>query len=462
MPTRRYKKIFHSIIAFLLPLLLLSGALPSQLYAQSIELIPDWGLQDTTKAIAIQGTSTHFSQGNTSVDFGLDFGEKRITYTSLTVSSPTRLEIGDLSIAYNAKVGPRDAIVTTTKTVDEIVTAPNGFNVIQGSNTILSLIEPDWADQGIISWDINISGSNTNFEQNVSEVSFSGSGITVKSTEVDDAERLTANIAVDRWAETGCRTVTVVTDYEEVSYPGCLEVTPADSIISITPSSAWAGEALTLKIVVENDYNLNETSEVFFSGSEIAVNGITIDGKEITADIDISSEARGDLRDVIVVTEGDVAFGEKMFDVIHPDIDRASPNYGIRGSTLDVTIFGIDTNFNDSSTVEFSGEGIYLNSTLIGGPLTIVANITIDPDAPLGRRDIIVTTGEEVVVGEGVFSVSKPGALSDEGTGVCSCATIVSTTEGNLRPEEIVGATLPFLLVMMLFIYLRSYLSRNN
>ncbi len=455
-----YKRILPSVFAFLLPLFLVAGALPPQLYAQSIKLNPNEGVQGDTISVEISGTGTHFSPGNTSVNFA----GGGITGGTLTVSSPTRLEIGDLSIAYNAKVGPRDVIVTTTTaTVDEIVTVPNGFNVIQGSNTILSLIEPDWADQGIFLWDITLSGSNTNFEQDVSEISFSGSGITINSTAVANSETINANIAIDRWAETGSRTVIVTTNYEEVSCSVCFAVTPADSIISITPSSAWAGEALTLKIVVENDYNLNETSEVFFSGIEIAVNGITIDGKEITADIDISSEARGDLRDVIVVTEGEVAFGEKMFDVIHPDIDRASPNYGYPGSTLDITIFGIDTNFNDSSTVEFSGEGIYLNSTLVGGPLTIVVNITIDPDAPLGRRDIIVTTGEEVVVGEGVFSVSKPRAFSnDEEDGLCSCTAIELATEGNLRPEEIVGAILPFLLVMMLFIYLRSYLSRNN
>ncbi|UCD84865.1 MAG: hypothetical protein JSU92_01370, partial [Deltaproteobacteria bacterium] len=295
-------------------------------------------------------------------------------------------------------------------------------------------------------------------EQGLSEVGFSGSGITVNSTDVDDTETLTADIAIDGWAETGFRTVTVITGYEEVSCPGCFEVTPADSIISITPSSAWAGETLTMLIVVEDNYVLNGNSELHFSGLGITVNGITIGGKEMMADISITSEARGDLRDVIIVTDGQVAFGEKMFDIIHPDIDRASPRCGYPGSALDVTIFGIDTNFDDSSTVEFSREGIFLNSTSIGGPLTIVVNITIASGAPIGSRDITVTTGGEEVVGEGVFSVCEPRPISKKDDGMCSCITI----EGEAKPEEILGAILPFLLGMVLFVYLRNYLSRNS
>lgn len=458
-----YKKISRRLISFLFPLLLFSGALPSQPYAQSIELDPNQGKQgETIPSVVINGTSTHFSSDDTSVDFGLDFDEERITYDTLTVSSPTQLEIVDLSIALNAKVGPQDVMVTTTNTVDEIVTAPNGFTVIQGAGTVLDLVEPDWADQGILSWDINLYGSNTNFEQDVSEVSFSGSGFSVKSIEVDGPESLVATIAINGWTNTGFKTVIVTTGYEEVSCPACLEVTPADSIISITPSSEWAGVALTLKIVVEDDYILDETSELHFSGSGITVNGITINDKEITADIDIASEARGDLRDVIVVTGGQVAFGAQLFDVINPDIDRVSPGQGLRGSTLEVTILGIDTHFDGSSTVEFSGEGINLNSTSNESPSKIVVDITIGPDAPLGERDITVSTGIEVVVGEGMFSVYKPGTLPEGKARPCSCAVMEPRGEGNLKPEEMIGTILPFLLLMILLICLRSYLSKNS
>ncbi len=455
-----YKKIFRSTIALLFPLLLLYGALPSQLYAQLIELIPEQGDQDSTiLSVVIYGTSTHFSPGDTSVSF--DGGG--ISYDTLTVDSPTLIIIGDLFIAPNARVGPRDVMVTTaTTTIDEEVLAPNGFTVIQGAGTVLDEVEPAWADQGIFSWDIDLYGSNTNFEPGVSEVSFSGSGITINSIVVDGPETLTATIAVDIWTDTGPRTVIVATGYEEVSCPGCFEVTPADSIISITPSSAWAGVALTVEIVVESDYVLGATSKLYFSGSGITVNVVTINGKGITADIDITSEARGNLRDVIVVTGGEVAFGAQMFDVIHPDIDKVSPGHGLRGSTLEVTILGIDTNFDDSSTVEFSGEGIYLNSTSIESPSTILVDITIDPDAPLGKRDVTVSTGVEELIGEGMFSVYKPGTPPEEEVGPCSCAAIGPTADGNLKPEEMIGTILPFLLVLILFIYLRKHLSRNS
>ncbi len=440
-----YKKISCRAISFLFPLLLFSGALPSQPYAQSIVLDPDWG--------------THFSSGPTTVSFE---GEG-ITYGTLTVNDTTRLEIGNLSIAPNAKVGPRDVTVTTTTTIDETVTAPDGFTVIQGTGTALNLVEPDWADQGIFSWGITLYGSNTNFEQDVSEVSFSGSGITVEETVVVGPETLTATISVDRWAQIGPRTVIVTTGNEEVSCPACLVVTTADLVVSIIPSSAEDDVTLEVEIVVANGYTLDGTSELYFSGSGIdVINGITINGTTITADITISPGARGNLRDVIVVTGGEVAFGEKMFDVINPDIDRVSPGQGLRGSTLVVTILGIDTNFDVFSTVQFSEEGIYLNSTAIESPSRIVVDITIDPDAPLGKRDIIVSTGAEVVVGEGMFSVYKPGTLPEEKDRPCSCAVMEPRGEGNLKPEEMIGTILPFLLVMILFICLRSYLTKNS
>jgi hypothetical protein len=458
-----YKKISRSVISFLFPLLLFFGALPSQPYAQSIVLDPAQGIQGDTISVEISGTGTHFSSGPNTVDFGLDFGEKRINYTILTVSSSTLLTIEDLSIAPNAKVGPRDVTVTTTTTIDEVVTAPDGFTVIQGTGTTLDLVEPDWADQGIFLWDIDLYGSNTNFEQGLSEVSFSDSDITVEETVVVGPETLTATIAVDGWADTGPRTVIVATGCEEVSCSDCFEVTPAELVEGITPSSAEDDVTLTVEVAVVNGYTLDDTSELHFSGGGIEViNGITFKDTVITANIAISLGARGNLRDVIVVTGGEVAFGEKLFDVINPDIDRVSPGHGLRGSTLAVTILGIDTHFDSGSTVEFSGEGINLNSTSIESPSKIVVDITIDPDAPLGERDITVSTVDGDLVGEGIFSVYKPGTLPEEKDRPCSCAVMESRGEGHLKPEEMIGTILPFLLVMILLICLRSYLTKNS
>ncbi|UCD84360.1 MAG: hypothetical protein JSU92_13970, partial [Deltaproteobacteria bacterium] len=145
------KRVFPVVIPFFLFLLLIAALLPSQLYAQSIELNPNEGVQGDTISVEISGTGTHFSPGNTSVNFA----GGGITCGPLTINSPTLLEIVSLSIALNAKVGPRDVTVTTiTATIDEEVTASNGFNVIQGENTTLDQVVPDYADQGILSWNI--------------------------------------------------------------------------------------------------------------------------------------------------------------------------------------------------------------------------------------------------------------------------------------------------------------------
>lgn len=100
--------------------------------------------------------------------------------------------------------------------------------------------------------------------------------------------------------------------------------------------------------------------------------------------------------------------------VLPPSLTNVSPAAGSRGSTLNVTLTGSNFGFG-ANTVGFSGIGITVNSVSVNSSTQIVANITISSSAPIGPRDVSVTTGFGTATLSGGFSVGNP---SPELTGV--------------------------------------------
>ncbi len=99
-----------------------------------------------------------------------------------------------------------------------------------------------------------------------------------------------------------------------------------------------------------------------------------------------------------------------MKGVVFPTLPDVNPPRGNRAATINLTIRGSNSNFNASSALSFSGEGITVNS---GGPVSaseFEANITIAADAELGFRDMTIETAlgggdTETCTGTGIFEV---------------------------------------------------------
>ena len=79
-----------------------------------------------------------------------------------------------------------------------------------------------------------------------------------------------------------------------------------------------------------------------------------------------------------------------------------SPFYGYQGDTnSEVEIHTLDANFVQGDTqVSFNNPGITVNSTVVNHPNKLTVTIDIEEDAPIGRFNITVTTGSEVIVCE--------------------------------------------------------------
>jgi len=94
-----------------------------------------------------------------------------------------------------------------------------------------------------------------------------------------------------------------------------------------------------------------------------------------------------------------------------PSISGVFPARGFLDKTMMVQISGSETNWRDGVDIDF-GAGITVTDALVASPSSLVATITIAPDAPIGARDVIV--GSKTL--SGVFSVESPLAVTVSGT----------------------------------------------
>ena len=74
-----------------------------------------------------------------------------------------------------------------------------------------------------------------------------------------------------------------------------------------------------------------------------------------------------------------------------PTLTSVTPNQGIRGTTVAVTLTG--TNFVvGATTVTVSGGGVTVNNVVVGSTTSLTANFVLDPAAAAGPRTVTVTT----------------------------------------------------------------------
>ena len=116
-------------------------------------------------------------------------------------------------------------------------------------------------------------------------------------------------------------------------------------------------------------------------------------------------------------------------------IASVSPGSAREGDTLDVSMVGYGTNFSPGvSQAAFSGTGITVNSTTVIDATHATANITLDPNATPGPRDVNVITASEVpspLVGGFTVEVSEPAIKK------CSPTEVV---QGHMVDLHIMGS----------------------
>ena len=359
-------------------------------------VVPNQGKQGEVLQVTVNGFSTHFATGSTSVSFGAG-----IVVNSWLINSPTSLT-ANITILLSADIGPRTVVVTTG---GELAGGINAFTVNPGDPVITS-VSPATARQGE-TLAVTVTGQLTHFDANT-QPDF-GPGILIDSIVPTSATTATVTIAIDHDAAPGSRTVFLRTNQEEAKKVGGFTVLPGlPTLVSITPVAAVQGTGGTL--IVNGDFtHFTQDQTTVSLGPGITMGLVTVNGPALlSVPFSVSDAATIGPRDVIVGTGSEVVGLANGFTVLpgEAEVTVIDPNAGQRGITLNVSITGHFTNWQNGVTHVAYGAGVTVNSNVVSGPTQITTNITIDAGATLGPRDVVVTTNTQVLTVFSGFTVN--------------------------------------------------------
>lgn len=407
------------------------------------------GKQGQTLDVTITGADTNFAHKplkkskavftKTSSPAGIG-KDVKVKKTKFDKDRPNEV-VATIEIDEKAVTGDYDVNVITK---DEEPTALSpGFTVVEGPR-ITGCQDPEGNHEGVQgeTLQVTITGADTHFAHNLlkkSKAVFEKSnvaaglrkkGIEVTETTVNSETEVVATIEIDEEAEEGAYDVNVETRGEltpDPLSPGfTVTALPGPSIVSCEPNHGTRGETLDVKITGVNTHFSDKSKAAFKSGAtvrkkkKIKVTETTFNPNvpdQVVATIEIGEKAKTGAYDVTVETESETATMTGGFSVDKPilpaKIVKVDPNSGKPGDSPTVTITGKNTHFiqgtpeEPGTTVDF-GDGITVNSVTVTDEVTLEADVVISDDAVGGKRDVTVTTDEEIVVKEGGFNVKRP------------------------------------------------------
>ncbi len=233
-------------------------------------------------------------------------------------------------------------------------------------------------------FDVNIRGSETDFIDGVSEVSFDCTGVTVNSTTVSSATEIKANITIaDNAPENSCD-ITISTGFNVVTCNDMFKVFTEEpgppECVSVSPSSGMAGAA-EMDVTIEVDSStVSGSTTVNSSDVDFECDGITVLDAVLTFDsngqtepsstgnnkasviatISISDDAQDCTGDVAVNLGNTETVCNDAFSVgagmalcsltgIEPQSIKAGTRFRV------ITLSGENINYNRTSEISFEG-----------------------------------------------------------------------------------------------------------
>ncbi|MCP4701805.1 MAG: DUF11 domain-containing protein, partial [Gammaproteobacteria bacterium] len=178
----------------------------SEKIPEIVSIAPISGLAGSQVTVSVSGTQTHFNASSQ-----LSFGDPGIQVKQVRVSGAGSLSAA-LELTAEARLGLHDVTVSTGGEI--ATTRVESFLVIEESliAKITALSAVRGVQGGMLKLDIV--GKNTSFADGVSEVSFSGTGITVLSMTVSSAINASATLLIDADAPLGYQDVFLRTNDE--------------------------------------------------------------------------------------------------------------------------------------------------------------------------------------------------------------------------------------------------------
>jgi hypothetical protein len=383
--------------------------------AQIISVTPSSVPQGGQVQLAVVGLNTHWNQSTTTAAFSPIPGSIAVNEIAITDATHATLNI---SVPVNQSVGTNPFYMATGGEVvysSITVYANTPSLTMSPANGLLPAIS------GVTTFSASFTGQFTHFSQSATLPVIAGEGVTLSNFTVNSLVSATATVTIVGGVNgtptaTGSRLVTFTTGGEIVTTYFNVTSTPV-GIISITPYHAPQSTTLNVEIVGLNTHFTAGTTQVLF-GPQITVNSVTVNTlTDLTANITTSYLDGGVLtaspsgwQSVYVNTGAEqVISGFDVDAPASPTLVSVVPSSAAQGSTVDVTITGSLTNWNQAQTEAILGAGVTVANLAITSPTTATATIAVSPTAPVGGNSVIMITGSEIVSGTG-FSVTPSAA----------------------------------------------------
>lgn len=107
------------------------------------------------------------------------------------------------------------------------------------------------------------------------------------------------------------------------------------------------------------------------------------------------------------------------------------PGAAFTGNSMDVTISGFATEWDETTTVSF-GENVTVDNVTVASPTALIVTISIGRTADIGARDVVITTGDSELTYASGFKLATP--IDVEVTGTAAQGSLVALTIKNLDP----------------------------
>ncbi len=350
--------------------------------------------------------------GATTVDLG-----NGSHITSITVTGPQSVDISG-TIDPLAYLGCRDVTVTTGAQVLKLYGA---FCIGQGPAVISTLV-PNTGLQGT-TLNVAITGTNTNFVQNVTVGSF-GPGISLNTLTVNTPLTATANITIAANATAQQNSVTLTTQGESATIPLGFTIQNNTPVVSfIFPTTVVQGTALDVSVTgTFTHWVLGNTTADFGTGIAATVTAAT--NTTATVHLVVSPIAPTGNHAVRMITN--LGGGGQEIAVYTIGAGNGTPGYmsvtSSAASILSATptspaavhqndngdsiaIVGSGTHFTQATPVIAFCSGVHAVAFVVADDTHISATVNVDTFAAVGACGVTVTTGGEVASGAGLFNV---------------------------------------------------------
>ena len=406
-----------------------------------LAISPGGAQQGATLTLSVLGRFTNWSSApglTPNAAFNQD-----ITVNSVTVidSETLSLNITVSPWAYVDFGSPCGHVLTITSGNEQVSTAPilDNFCVSQGAEEITA-VSPAAGVQGSTET-VTITGSQTNFLNGQTTVSFNDGNINVGVANVTSPTTLTVPIAVTTSSATGYKNVTVTTYGQIATQVDAFQVSPGVAqLVEAIPNEYEQGvQNMEVRLIGEYSHFNASSTATFGAGITVVGTPTYISPTEIDAVIDIDPLSYVGSRNVVVTSPGvpcsdqppttynnvtyagctpgnPNGFGSEIvnatvFSIIPGPaiITNVSPNTGNEGQEIVFNITGSATHWQQNFTqfyIAGGGSDITVNDVIINSATSATVDMTISQTANAGARSIYMVTAGESLTDSGAFVVT--------------------------------------------------------